>query len=186
MARIWNSHWDQVSWTFRGFTQTFDGNTGIVMTTSFHVFTKKFAVRVIFLKKNWNCAYVCLYVCALIDWERIHRFALNLSLLFLEARKRYRKAKTPENVSWLRVPLRAVPAARKLFSSPDEDGCCSSETKHKRRTAPRPTLFLRGDYRNKGHSLEKSDLDTSPVKMVSLTRKLSSLEAGNPTPSIAK
>jgi hypothetical protein len=45
-----------------------------------------------------------------------------------------------------------------LGSSLREGGFCNSETKHSRKTAPRPKLFRRGDYRNKGHNPEKTGL----------------------------
>jgi hypothetical protein len=45
-------------------------------------------------------------------------------------------------------------------------GFCSSETKHDKRAAPRPNLFGRGDYRNKGQSPEKIVLGSSPGKNV--------------------
>jgi hypothetical protein len=47
-------------------------------------------------------------------------------------------------------------------------------------------LFRRRDYRNRGHNLENVSWVLSSVKVVSLARQLSSIEAVNLTPSFAK
>jgi hypothetical protein len=49
-----------------------------------------------------------------------------------------------------------------------ERGFCSSETKHDRRTSPRPKLFRRGDYRNKGYNQKNVTRVRILVKMVFL------------------
>jgi hypothetical protein len=72
--------------------------------------------------KLWMFIYV--FVSSLIGRERMHRFAPNLTFLFLETRKRTQQCQN----SRISVP-----------SSMPGDGCsCSSETKHDRRTAPIP------------------------------------------------
>lgn len=51
---------------------------------------------------------------------------------------------------------RPEPREPVLCSSPGEGGLCSYETKHNRKTSPRPSrLFQRVDYRNKGQNPEK-------------------------------
>jgi hypothetical protein len=75
--------------------------------------------------------------------ERTYRFAPNLASLFFEIRKRIKQGKN---------------FGKSFLSSiPGEGISYSSETKHDRRTAPRPKLFLsrRGGYRNEGHNPEK-------------------------------
>jgi hypothetical protein len=71
---------------------------------------------------------------------------------------------TPKVVSFSATLQEQRPQPRKLLgSSLGEDGFCSSETKHDRRTAPRPKLFESvGVYRNKGRNPEKSALGSSP------------------------
>jgi hypothetical protein len=60
-----------------------------------------------------------------------------------------------------------------LSSIPSENGSCSSETKHDRRSVPRPKLiFSKGDHRNKGHSTEKVSWVRVLMRTVSVARKL--------------
>jgi hypothetical protein len=74
------------------------------------------------------CICVYLYVCSLIVRKRIYRFAPNLVCLFLKTRKRIQEGQN---------------SGKSLLSSiPGEGSSCSSETKHNRRTAPRPKLFV--------------------------------------------
>jgi hypothetical protein len=61
---------------------------------------------------------------SLIAQEWINRFAPNLACLLHENRKRFQKGKIV------------------LSSSLGEGGCCSSETKHDRRKAPRAKLLV--------------------------------------------
>jgi hypothetical protein len=84
---------------------------------------------------------VCLCVYSLIAWERIHRFAPNLAWLFLETKKRFWEGQNSEKLSWVPVPVRAVPVARKLSTIEErrQDQSC---------------LFRSGNYKNKGHNPE--------------------------------
>jgi hypothetical protein len=68
------------------------------------------------------------FVCSLLAWERVYRFATNLACLFLETRKRTQQ--------------RQNSVTRILSSSSGQDGSCSFRTKHDRTTVPRPKLFI--------------------------------------------
>jgi hypothetical protein len=57
---------------------------------------------------------------------------------------------------------RPQPQKTVLGLNPSEDGFCSLETNHDRRTAPGPKcLFQQGYYRNKGHNPKKSAVGLS-------------------------
>jgi hypothetical protein len=77
--------------------------------------------------KNWNCGCVCVYVRLELENRKTHLHQ-NWHTYSLRPRRGNGKVKTPENVSWVGVPVRAV--------------SCSSKTKHDRRTVPRPKLFV--------------------------------------------
>jgi hypothetical protein len=103
-------------------------------------------------------------VCSLIARERIHRFSPNFAFLFLETKKRIYEGQTPKMCSEFRVPVRAVPVARKLRTIEErrQDQSC---------------LFRRGDYTNKGHNHDKNlSWVLGPVKMVSVARKVSTID----------
>jgi hypothetical protein len=63
-----------------------------------------------------------------------------------------------------------------LRSSPGEEVLCSSETKHNKKTAPRPKLCRREDYRNKGHNPETLSWVRVPMKIFYTARELSIIE----------
>jgi hypothetical protein len=71
---------------------------------------------------------VGIFICSLIAQERINRFTPNLAYVFLETRKRTQQSQN----------------SGKLFMSSihGEGISCSSESKHDRRTAARPKLFV--------------------------------------------
>jgi hypothetical protein len=157
------------------------------------------------------CVYLFIYllfICSFISRERMKQFAPNLACLFLETRKR-----TWEGQTCRKSVLSLIPS---------EGGSCSSETKHDRRTAPRPKLFVsrrilqkqrlqprktllssipvkdgfwssdtklntrtaprqmfllrRLNYRNRGHNPRKLSLVRLPEKIVSVARKLNTIE----------
>jgi hypothetical protein len=70
-------------------------------------------------------------------------------------RKRFQKGQN----SWVRVPVRMVPAARKLSTIEE-------------RRQDKNCLFLRGDYKNKGHNAEKLFWVGVPVKKFELSNFL--------------
>jgi hypothetical protein len=72
-----------------------------------------------------------------------------LARLFLEIRKRFTKGQNSGKVSWILVPVRAVPVARK--------------TKHNLITASKPEVFFQErDFRNRNQNSEEPVLSTSP------------------------
>jgi hypothetical protein len=61
-----------------------------------------------------------------------------------------------------------------LYSSPGEDGLCSSENKHNTQTAPRPKLFISENrLHKKKATAPKTVLSSSPDEDVSVALKLS-------------
>jgi hypothetical protein len=85
-------------------------------------------------------------------WKK--KLSPNLARLCLETKKGYQKSQNSESV---------------LSSSPGEAGFCSSQTKHKRRTAPGQTLFVSTRLQENGHNPEKNESWVRvPVKIVYL------------------
>jgi hypothetical protein len=84
------------------------------------------------------CASVrlCVCVCSVLTRERINRFAPNLACLFLKTRNKTQKGQNSGKMSRVRVPVRAVPVARKLSTTEErrQDQSC---------------LFRGGDWRTK-------------------------------------
>jgi hypothetical protein len=63
-----------------------------------------------------------------------------------------------------------------LSSSPFKGCSCSSETNYGRRTAPRPKLFRKRILQKQRRVPQKPVLCSSPVKMVTVARKLNTIE----------
>jgi hypothetical protein len=107
--------------------------------------------------------YVRRFVSSLPAWERINRFAPNLSCLFLETRKRTKEGQNAGKASWIRVPVRPVPLARKLSTAEErrQDQSC---------------LFRKVYYRNKDQNCEKLSCVRVPVKIIPVARELNTIE----------
>jgi hypothetical protein len=73
-------------------------------------------------------------------------------------------------IPWNQGDILERPELRKIVlrSSPGEGGSCKSETKHDRRTVPRPEL-------NTGYNPDKLPWVRAPFKMVSVVRKQSTI-----------
>jgi hypothetical protein len=107
--------------------------------------------------------YVRRFVSSLIAREWINIFSRNLVCLFLKTRKRAQEGQNTGKVSRIRVPVRAVPIARKI-------------SKIEERRQGQSCLPRRGDYREKEQNREKLSCIRVPVKMVPVARKLSTIE----------
>jgi hypothetical protein len=92
----------------------------------------------------------------------IHEFAPNLACLFLDTRKIFLKGQNSKKVV--------------MSSSPRKGDACSSETKHNRRMAPRPKMFVSRRRLQRGHNLKKQSLVRVPVKMISVAQKISMIK----------
>jgi hypothetical protein len=92
----------------------------------------------------------------------MNQFAPNLASLCPETRRFWEFQNSEKSV---------------LGLSPGEGGFCSTETKHDRRTAPRPKLFVSTKRLQEQRSQpQKSVLGSSPGKMVSVARIMSAIE----------
>jgi hypothetical protein len=104
-----------------------------------------------------------MHVSSLIPRERIHRLQKTWHAYFLRPGRDFRKVKTPGEVTWVRVPVRAVPVVRKL-------------SKIEERRQDQSCLRRRGDYRDEGQNHENLSWVRLPVKLVHVPRKLSTTE----------
>jgi hypothetical protein len=71
-----------------------------------------------------------------------------LACFFLDTRKIFLKGQNSKKVV--------------MSSSPRKGDACSSETKHNRRMAPRPKMFVSRRRLQRGHNLKKTILSSSP------------------------
>jgi hypothetical protein len=124
-----------------------------------HIIPEKWCISYI---KDLNCGYVC--VCMFAYSSRTDKPpCTKLRML----------------IPWDKEEIleRSIFQKNFLSSSPGKGGSCSSETKHDRITAARPKLFVsREYYRNEGYNPEKLSWARVPVKVVSVTRELITIE----------